>query len=191
MTGSVSIDFSIPNVWLSWQRFDKGKTRNNEFLFFEYDLLNNLTLLQRDLEKDQYKHGGYRKFVVNDSKKREVSVATVRDRVVHRLLYDYLVQIFDKTFIYDTWSCRKNKGLIAGIERAQAFALKNKAGYFYRGDVEKFFDNVDHSVLFGFLKRKIKDEKALRLIWEIIATRERERERAKRSCREKVSRLAI
>ena len=168
MTGSVSIDFSISNLWLSWQRFEKGKTRNEEFLVFEYDLLNNLLLLQNDLETGNYQHGDYKKFTVNDSKKREVSVATVRDRIVHRLVYDYLVAVYDKPFIYDAWSCRKNKGVIAAIERAQSFALKNKDGYFYRGDIRKFFDNVDHSVLLRIIDRKISGEKARRIIKAIV-----------------------
>ena len=67
---------------------------------FQFYVENNLFKLQYDLEKDNYRHGGYRKFTVCDNKKREISCAGIRDRVVHRLIYDYLVPIFDKTFIF-------------------------------------------------------------------------------------------
>lgn len=83
-------------------------------------------------------------------------------------MYDYLVGIFDKTFIFDVWSCRKDKGLMGAIDRAQLFIKKYANGFVWRADIRKFFDNVDHDILFQLLKRKIRDEKALFLLKEII-----------------------
>jgi len=94
---------------------------------FKFHLEQNLFELFRDLNSGTYSCGGYRKFVVCDNKHREISVASVRDRLVHRLLYDFLVKIYDKTFIYDAWSCRVGKGLLGAIERTQKikkFCLK-------------------------------------------------------------------
>lgn len=88
---------------------------------FQYHLEKNLYELFRDLNAGHYRHGGYKKFVVCDNKRREISVASVRDRVAHRLVYDFLEKIYDKTFIYDAWSCRKGKGLLGAIERTQEF----------------------------------------------------------------------
>lgn len=51
-------------------------------------------------------------------------MASVRDRIVHRLVYDFLVGIYDETFIYDAWSCRKGKGLLGAIERTQEFLMR-------------------------------------------------------------------
>jgi len=124
---------------------------------------------------------------VNDTKRREIAVASIRDRFVHRLLYEYLVQIYDQTFIYDVWSCREGKGLLAAIERAQYFLAKNRNGFFWRGDVRKFFDSVDHATLLHILGRRINDDVTMRLLRKVIdsyttnvdvgsAERERERE---------------
>ncbi|MEI6133262.1 MAG: hypothetical protein WCQ41_10640 [Bacillota bacterium] len=128
----------------------------------------NLEKLQRDIEIGCYKHGTYRCFIVCDNKRREIRVASIRDRVVHRLLYDYLVGIYDKTFIFDAWSCRKNKGLLGAIERAQEFLRRNPKSFVWRSDIKKFFDNIDREVLLSVLERKIKDEKALLLLCEVI-----------------------
>lgn len=107
-------------------------------------------------------------FIVTDNKRREISVASMRDRVLHRLFYDYLVEVFDKIFIFDAWSCRKGKGLMGAINRAQVFIKKYSNGFVWRADIRKFFDNVDHDILLQLLKRRIRDGKALFLLKEII-----------------------
>jgi len=135
---------------------------------FQYYLEVRLFELYQDLNNGIYKHGPYRSFVVCDNKRREISVSSVRDRVVHRLLYNYLIPIWDKTFIYDAWSCRRGKGLLAAIQRTQQFLKAYPRAYVWRADVQKFFDNVDQKVLFELLKRRVKDRKAMLLIREIL-----------------------
>lgn len=166
--GSVSIDLSLANVWQCWFKFKRGKTLTKELEYFNYYLEEDLYQLYIDLNNSKYKHGGYRTFIVNDNKRRKISVASVRDRVAHRLLYEYLVDVYDKTFIYDVWSCRKGKGLVGAIERAQKFLSKYPRNFVWRADIKKFFDNVDHEILSKILFLKIFDIRALRLLKEII-----------------------
>ncbi|MDP3696992.1 MAG: hypothetical protein Q8R55_03060 [Candidatus Taylorbacteria bacterium] len=191
MDNSSCIDFScinlkLENIWESWRKFRKGKTISSELDEFQYYLERNLYQLYLDLNSGQYRHGKYRKFIVSDNKKREVSVAPIRDRVVHRLLYEYLVSIYDKIFIPDVWSCRKGKGLTGAIDRTRQLLARYNRSFVWRSDVKKFFDHVNHAVLADFIKNQIGDLKALQLLNEIInsyehnfvtANRERERER--------------
>jgi len=162
------IDFSLKNIWKSWFAYRKGKKISNDMDCFQYNLESELLNLWRNMNNGKYKHGSYRKFKVTDNKTREISVASIKDRVVHRLVYDYLTKIYDKTFIYDAWSCRKDKGLIGAINRAQAFMKKYKAGFVWKADVKKFFDSVDRKILLKILEQKIKDKKAINLITKII-----------------------
>ncbi|MCK9185857.1 reverse transcriptase/maturase family protein [Candidatus Gracilibacteria bacterium] len=164
----MSIDLSLKNIWGSWFVFRKGKHSTSELQYFQYNLEKNLYKLFIDLNAGKYKHGGYRKFIVCDNKKREISVADIRDRVVHRLIYDYLNKIYDKTFIYDAWSCRLKKGLMGAIERTQTFLRCYPNSYIWKCDVKKFFDSVDQEILLGILDRKIKDKITINLIREII-----------------------
>lgn len=168
MIGNESIDISLKNIWRSWFVFRKGKRRTAELENFEYHLEKNLYALFEDLNAGTYRHGSYRKFIVRDNKQREISVATIRDRVVHRLVYDYLTPIYDKIFIYDAWACRKNKGLLGAIERTQFFLRRYAHSFVWKGDVKKFFDNVDHAILLKVISQKIKYKKALELISKII-----------------------
>lgn len=168
MMGSDSIDISLGNIWRSWFRFRKGKNVTNELHKFQYFLEENLYRLHQDLVDGTYYHGGYKKFVVDDNKRREIFVASIRDRVVHRLVYDFLTVLYDKTFIYDAWSCRLGKGLLGAIQRTQVFLNRLPKSFVWRGDVTKFFDSVDQKILLEILTRRVKDMKTYNLIKEII-----------------------
>ncbi len=166
--GSESIDLRLGNVWNAWFAFRKGKRMSNEMHEFQYYLEKNLYSLYEDLNSQSYKHGTYRHFTVCDNKRREISVSCIRDRVVHRLIYDFLLPIWDQIFIYDVWSCRKDKGLLVAIERTQSFLKSYPDHFVWRVDIKKFFDNVDQEVLVELIKRRVSDEKALWLLKEVI-----------------------
>jgi len=40
--------------------------------------------------------------------------------------------------------------------------------WFVGGDIKSYFDNVDHHVLADILRRKIKDERFIGLIWKFL-----------------------
>jgi len=195
MATDLPFDTSLANIWRSWYSFRRGKRKTFELETFSYNLEANLRQLQTDIEQEKYKHGPYRTFIVSDNKKREIRVASIRDRVVHRLLYDYLVLLYDDTFIFDVWSCRANKGLVGAIKRTQIFLAKYNSAFIWRADISKFFDNIDQGVLWEILERKLSDEKALNLLSTVIGSysrdsdrrtpireREREREREQTPC---------
>ncbi len=113
------LDLSLTNIWQAWRAFRAGKKPSREIIIFESDLERNLLLLCADLNNGSYQHGGYSHRIVNEKKRRDIAVATVRDRVVHRLLYDYLVPLVDPKLDYDVWSCRKGKGLHQALFRTK------------------------------------------------------------------------
>ncbi len=164
----MSIDLSLENIWKTWFEFRKGKRFTSEFHSFQYHLERELYKLYRDLNSGTYQHGIYRKLVVSDNKRREISVAGIRDRIVHRLVYNYLTPIYNHTFSYDAWSCRVGKGLLGAIERTQQFIDSYPDSYVWKGDVRKFFDSVDQPTLLGILSRKITDEETFNPISKII-----------------------
>ncbi len=166
--GNVSIDLSLENIWKCWFRFKSGKRRTLEMEHFQYFLEKNIYNLHNDLNFGNYHHAGYCKFIANDNKRREISVAEIRDRIVHRLIYEYLVEIFEKEFIFDVWSCRKGKGLIGAIEQTQKFLRKYPRNFIWRSDVRKFFDSIDHRELKNIIARKIPNQSVIEIIDEII-----------------------
>lgn len=170
MGNSDSIDFSLSNLYRSWYAFRRGKRASSEIIGFQYSLESNIDQLHHLLVNKAYKHGAYAHFIVQDSKRREIAVAPVRDRVVHRLIYDYLIPTWDKAFIFDAWSCRNAKGQHKAIERAAKFMEQYKNGWVWRADITKFFDNVDQATLLQLINRRTKCEDTLWLIQEVLGS---------------------
>jgi len=166
--GKVSINLSLTKIWQSWYLFRRSKKIAPELDKFQYYLEKNLFNLCLELKNGKWSHGRYREYVVYDNKKRKISVALIRDRIVHRLIYEFLVNIYDKAFDYDVWSCRKGKGLWGAINRTQKLANKYIGSFVWRADIKKFFDNVDHDTLKNVLKRKITCCKTLEILGKII-----------------------
>ncbi len=177
--GNSCIDLSLSNIWKCWFKFKKGKTKTKKLDFFDFYLERNLYNLHCELNSNLYKHGGYRKFTVTDNKKREIRVAEIKDRIVHRLIYEYLYRIYDKTFIYDAWSCRKGKGLIGATLRTENFLRKYKNSFVWRVDIRKFFDSVDQQVLLKIISRKIKNPKTFKLVRKIAQSYKTTQDRVK------------
>jgi len=73
---------------------------------FNLNLEKGLVSLQRELSDLSYRHGVYRSFFIYDPKRRLISAAPYRDRVVHHALCNVIEPLFDKAFIYDSYACR-------------------------------------------------------------------------------------
>lgn len=145
-------------VYSAWIAFRKGKSPTPSIDEFAYDLENNLISLTEKLADRTYRHGEYKQIVLQEKKRRDLAVASVRDRVVHRLLYDHLLPLFDIRFDFDVWSCRQGKGLHKCLARTQHLLLRHNDSYIWRADIIKFFDTVDQQEMVNCLKRRLADD---------------------------------
>jgi len=164
---------SVENIFQAWEEFKKGKRNKRDVQVFERNLEDNLFGLHATLTNKSYKHGGYFEFFVNDPKRRHIHKAEVCDRIVHHLLYKYLYSIFDKSFIFDSYSCRLNKGTHKAVKRLEYFSQKLSNNYtqdFWalNLDIKQFFASVDHGILKSLIKEKVDDENILWLISQVI-----------------------
>ena len=157
------MEIELKDVWALWWGFKKRKKPSRAFLEFEYNLEENLMGLWRDLRNRTYAHGNYKHITLHQKKRRNLALAPIRDRLVHRLIYEKLVEQFNPIFDFDVWSCRKGKGLAACLERARCFVAKNKSGFYWKGDITKFYQNVDKEYLKTLIKRKITDTDLLNI----------------------------
>ncbi len=164
---------SLENLFVAWSEFQKGKALRGDVLEFESRLEDEIFRLHEDLENGRYRHGGYFEFFVQDPKRRHIHKASVRDRVLHHAIVRILNPVFERAFIYDSWSCRKEKGTHAAVDRLQHLAWKisknnSQLVWVLQLDIRKFFDSMDHEVLLTLLERRIYDAKLLALLKEII-----------------------
>lgn len=144
-----------------------------DVLQFKSKLENNIFQLHRELRYKTYQHSHYTAFNVSDPKLRRIHKAIVKDRVLHHAIFRILYPIFDKSFIFDSYSCRIEKGTHRGVLRLEEFYRKlsknnSKNIFALKCDVRKFFDSVDQDILLELIKSKIGDADALWLIEIII-----------------------
>ncbi|MDD4358240.1 MAG: reverse transcriptase domain-containing protein [Candidatus Pacebacteria bacterium] len=164
---------SFNNLHHSYLKVRKNKRYKREILEFSFNLEENLFKIQKDLKEETYIHGGYKKFIVRDSKKREIKAPQVKDRLVHHALCNFITPIFDNTFYHYSYACRKGKGNHRAVNDFKR-KLKNKGDFFcFKADISKYFDSISNSLLFKIIKRKVKDKKALNLIDTIIKSNEK------------------
>ncbi len=167
---------SFENLHYAYLKARKGKRYKDEILRFGCHQEELLLQLREELLNETYRHGEYKEFIVCDSKKRHIKAAPFRDRIVHHAFCRIVEPIFDKGFVYDSYACRKNKGTRAAVLRLKKFlrsAYDNEegnimGGYVLKCDISKYFDNVDHSILFELIGKKIEDKKVLNLAGMII-----------------------
>ena len=184
---------SLDNIFSAWRIFRLRKRARSDVQLFERHLEDNLFALHDELKSKRYRHGFYERFHLFDPKHRIIHKAEVRDRVVHHTVYRILAPLFEQSFIFDSYSCRLDKGTHAGVDRVEQFARKvsrnyTRTCYALKCDIRKFFDSIDHRILMNIIARRISDQNTLWLLQEIIESypvilRERERESKRASDR--------
>lgn len=131
-------------------RRHKRNTRSQ--LQFEVDMERNLVGLYHELRDRTYRPGSSICFVVDEPVKREVFASSFRDRVVHHLYFNYVSPIFERAFIFDSYSCRRGKGTLMGIERLEHHIRSctrnfTREAYVLKLDISGYFMSIDRGRL--------------------------------------------
>jgi hypothetical protein len=164
---------SFENLYHAYLAARRGKRDRAEVAAFTVSLEDELFTLQEELRAFRYIPGAYRSFVVHEPKRRLISAAPFRDRVVHHALVQVIEPLFERRFIFDSYANRKGKGTHAALDRFTHFARRPLKGicdlrYVLPCDVRQFFPSVDHAILRGQLAHVICDEATLWLCDRIL-----------------------
>jgi len=154
------------NLLAAYRACRRRKRYKRQAARFHFAWESNLLQLQGELCGGSYTPGPYHNFYIYEPKKRKISAAPFRDRVVHHAVVRVLEPIYERRFIFDSYACRRGKGTHKALARAQRFL--RRYGYFLKTDIVRFFPNVDHQVLLTILDRTIRDAPLTRLIRTII-----------------------
>lgn len=158
------IDFG--NLLEAARRAQRGKRFRDNVLAFNFHLEAELLQIQRELDDRAYRPGPYRTFHIVEPKKRMISAAPYRDRVVHHALCNVIVPIFERTFIADSYANRAGFGTHRALRRFTEFARSSR--YVLQCDIRKYFPSIDHLILKEIVRRKIKCPQTLWLIETIV-----------------------
>lgn len=166
---------SQKTLFTAWEEFRKGKQARKDVQEFERRLEQNLFALHRELVAGTYRHKPYSAFTICDPKQRRIHKASVQDRILHHAVFSVLNPVFESTFIAHSFSCRKGKGThraINALDRMLRSVSRNgtRPCFVLKCDVHQFFASMDHDTLLHIIERRVKDEKTIALLREIIGS---------------------
>lgn len=154
--------YQLSNLYSAYKKAAKGKRGKPGVAAFEHRLEEQLIDLHSSFITNTYTPGRYVNFYIKDPKRRLISAAPFRDRVVHHALCNVIEPLFEPGFIFDSYANRVGKGTHRARTRAQQFARQFR--FVLHLDVKQFFPGIDHRVLQRLLFRKVKDERLQRVI---------------------------
>lgn len=159
---------SLPNLFVCWQRARQNKGASRRVQRFEQDPLRHLVTIQQRLRAGVYTFGPYKEFLVQDKKFRNVVDAPMKDRVVHWMIYQYLLPIWQPRMIHDTYGNLPGRGTHAAVQRLAQFTRAAGASWALHMDISKYFYSVGHSLLKARALRYIGDQALRQLLVSLI-----------------------
>lgn len=159
---------ALPNLYSCWLKAKRNKGRFERIQRFGEDPLRYLLTIQQRLRERTYTFGPYKTFTVREKKWRDVVDAPMKDRIVHWMLYQHLLPIWQPRFIHDTFGNLPGRGTHAAVRRLADFCRRDANRWVLQLDISKYFYAVPHEQLKARALRYIGDEDLRRLIVSLI-----------------------
>ncbi len=101
-----------------------------------------------------------------NGKTRPLGIPTFDDKLVQEVARRILESIYEPQFSVHSHGFRPNLSCHTALKEIRNTFTGTR--WFIEGDIKGFFDNIDHHVLIGILRRKIHDERFINLIWKFL-----------------------
>lgn len=142
--------------------FDARRNKRNTPVQLNFEIFaeQQLEELYSALVRRTYKPKPAYCFITFDPIQREVYASQFSDRVVQHMLFSYLSPLFETLFIYDTYSCRKGKGTLLGVERYRHHLRSvtnnfTEEGYVLYLDLSGYFMSIDKNLLIDIIMKEV------------------------------------
>lgn len=165
---------SLDNLYLADKKARRNKSSRKDIKEFDQNKEELLKKLQQNLINGTYKTSEYNTFIIREPKERLIfRLPYYPDRIVHHAVMNIMEPIWVSIFIKDTYSCIKHRGIHEALHNVKE-ALKDvdNTTYCLKLDIRKFYPSIDHEILKSIIRKKIKDQKLLQLLDEIIDSAE-------------------
>jgi len=156
------------NLRLAFIKAARGKQARPEVVNFRKHFEYNIQKLYDQLQRDSPEIGNYHFFYVQDPKRRLICAASFPERVLHHAVMNICEPEFERYAIFDSYACRKGKGLRRAVLRCRHFARKYK--WYLKIDIHKYFDSIDHRIMLNCLSSRLKDKRLHSLFAALLET---------------------
>jgi len=101
-----------------------------------------------------------------NGKLRPLGVPSSDDKLIQQAIKMLLESIYEDTFAETSHGFRPGRSCHTALSQIKINFTGVK--WFVEGDIRSFFDNIDHHILISILRRRIKDEYFISLIWKFL-----------------------
>ena len=138
----------LRDLYMAYYAARRHKGQMSYITGWEENMRQNMEDLCDELLTKTYNPLPSKCFIVEYPKKREVFAAQFRDRIVHHLYYDWTHELFERTFIADSYSCIVGRGTHYGIQRLTDYCRKislnwQEKCYVMHLDIRGYFMHID------------------------------------------------
>jgi hypothetical protein len=164
------------NLYKSYKRCMRGISWKESAQRYAMYAMQNVLESRHKLLNGESVNKGFVEFDLHErGKTRHIKSIHISERVVQKCLCDEaLVPILTNSLIYDNGASVKNKGVHFALKRLichmAKFYRQNKSneGYALMADFKRFFDSVNHEVLFKLFDEKISNPRLRHLTKSFI-----------------------
>lgn len=164
--------FDIENLKLAHKNAKKGKNHYREVKMVDSNPDFYLSWLSYIIENEMFETSKYTPMIKesDSGKVREIlKLPYYPDRIVHHAIIQVVGDIWLKALIRDTYSSIKGRGIHDGLRRLKkALRDKEETKYCLKLDIKKYYQSIPNEQLKNVVAKKIKDDKFLNLVNEII-----------------------
>ena len=129
--------------------------------------------IYEELKNERYVVGKYNIFVIYEPKKRTIVSQGMKDKIINHLiargiLYPALLPCLLPYNVASRPNMCKRIALEYMDRYRKEFSAKFQKYYILKCDISRFFLSINHKILKKKLRKKIKDPKALKIVFQVI-----------------------
>ncbi|MCL9636019.1 reverse transcriptase domain-containing protein [Priestia sp. 179-F W1.4 NHS] len=98
--------------------------------------------------------------------RRPLGIPSIEDKLIQEIIRMILESIYEGRFSKFSHGFRPQKSCHTALMQIKTHF--DGARWFVEGDIESFFDNINHHKLIQILRKRIHDEKFINLIWKFL-----------------------
>lgn len=165
--------YDMNNIQTAFSEVCRNTKNKRKVEFFKEYKCTYITRIYNILNQEKYVVGPYNVFTIYEPKERRIVSQNMQDKIINHLVARHILYPALLSCLLDfNVASRKDMGMKRGLELYKKYRnyykSKYKTYYILKCDISKFFASIDHEILKEKLTRRIKDKKALKIVFDII-----------------------